>query len=127
MLPDLRIDPASPVPPYEQVRAQVAAGIATGSIAAGTRLPTVRTLATALGLAVNTVARSYRELEAAGLVETRGRAGTVVSAAGNASRGRVVAAAQAYVALASSLGVSRDEAARIIYSALDSSVPDSSG
>lgn len=121
MLPDLSIDPATAAPPYEQVRAQIAAGIAAGSIAAGTRLPTVRALAATLGLAVNTVARGYRELEAAGLVETRGRAGTVVSASGSASRARVVAAAQDYAAVASAMGISRDEATRIVYSALDSS------
>jgi DNA-binding transcriptional regulator YhcF (GntR family) len=116
--PNLRIDPGSAVAPYEQIRSQLAAGIAAGSIVAGTRLPTVRTLATELGVAVNTVARSYRELEAAGLVETAGRAGTVVSAAGSASRQRVVDAAHEYAALALSVGVDREEASRIAAAAL---------
>ena len=79
----MRIDPGAAVPPFEQVRAQFAAQIADGTLVVGTRLPTVRKLADDLGLAVNTVARAYRELESAGLVETRGRAGTVVSAAGD--------------------------------------------
>jgi DNA-binding transcriptional regulator YhcF (GntR family) len=78
---DVRIDPASPVPPYEQVRAQIATHAREGALPAGTRLPTVRQLATDLGLAVNTVARAYRELEQARLVETRGRHGTFVTAA----------------------------------------------
>lgn len=75
----IQIDPASPVPPYEQVRARIAALARDGELPAGTRLPTVRQLAGDLGLAVNTVARTYRELEAAGLVETRGRHGTFVT------------------------------------------------
>jgi DNA-binding transcriptional regulator YhcF (GntR family) len=75
----LRVDPDSPVPPYEQVRAQIAALARDGELPAGARLPTVRALAADLGIAVNTVARAYRELETAGLVETRGRHGTFVT------------------------------------------------
>jgi len=78
----ITVDNSSPVPPFEQVRAQLATQIADGLLVPGTRLPTVRQLADDLGLAVNTVARSYRELEAAGMVETRGRGGTVVTAGG---------------------------------------------
>jgi DNA-binding transcriptional regulator YhcF (GntR family) len=73
------IDSTSPVPPYEQVRAQIATLARDGRLPAGVRLPTVRQLAGDLGLAVNTVARAYRELETAGLVETRGRHGTFVT------------------------------------------------
>jgi DNA-binding transcriptional regulator YhcF (GntR family) len=65
------IDDASPVPPFEQVRAQLAAQITNHVLVAGTRLPSVRQPADDLGLAVNTVARAYRELEVAGLVETQ--------------------------------------------------------
>jgi DNA-binding transcriptional regulator YhcF (GntR family) len=113
------VDAASAVAPYEQIRSQLAASITSGQLPPGTRLPTVRTLAVQVGVAVNTVARSYRELEAAGLVETAGRAGTVVSAAGDASRERLVAAAQNYAALAAAVGVGRDEAGRIVTGALD--------
>lgn len=81
----LRVDPSSSDPPFEQVRGQLAAAIGDGRLAAGTRLPTVRGLADELGLATNTVARAYRELEAAGLVLTRGRLGTVVSPDGAAA------------------------------------------
>lgn len=75
----LRIDPTSPLPPFEQVRRQFAADIEQGRLAPGTKLPTVRRLADDLGIAPNTIARSYRELEAAGLVVTRGRNGTIVA------------------------------------------------
>jgi DNA-binding transcriptional regulator YhcF (GntR family) len=76
---NLQVDPDSSVPPYEQVRAQVAVLARDGDLPAGSRLPTVRQLAGDLGLAVNTVARAYRELESGGLVETRGRHGTFVT------------------------------------------------
>lgn len=69
----------APQPPYEQMRAQIAEQIASGELEPGTRLPTVRRLAGDLRLAPNTVARAYRELEAAGLVRTDGRNGTVVA------------------------------------------------
>ncbi|MCW7984326.1 regulator [Streptomyces platensis subsp. clarensis] len=78
--PAVRVDITGPVPPYEQIRAQLAARIATGQLAEGERLPTVRQLATDLGLAPGTVARAYRELETAKLIHTRRGAGTRVAA-----------------------------------------------
>ncbi|HEV2783856.1 MAG TPA: GntR family transcriptional regulator [Actinophytocola sp.] len=114
----ITIDTASAVPPYEQVRAQLAGQISDRTLAVGTRLPTVRRLAADLGLAVNTVARAYRELEEAGLVETRGRAGTFVSAAGERSRAAAAKAAREYAAIARSLGLDRAEALSIVRAAI---------
>jgi DNA-binding transcriptional regulator YhcF (GntR family) len=114
----ITVDSASPVPPFEQVRAQLASQIADGVLVAGTRLPTVRQLADDLGLAVNTVARSYRELEAAGMVETRGRGGTVVTAGGDRARERLLGAAQGYAALAREIGLTADEALGLVGAAL---------
>ena len=74
------VDSTSPVPPFEQVRSSLAARINDRSLPVGTKLPTVRKLAADLGVAPNTVARAYRELEEAGLIETRGRAGSFVGA-----------------------------------------------
>jgi DNA-binding transcriptional regulator YhcF (GntR family) len=113
------ITAGSPVPPFEQVRGQLAQQIADGTLVVGTRLPTVRQLAADLGLAANTVARAYRELEEAGLVETRGRGGTFVGAAGQTSRVRAHAAAQEYVQTVRALGLEPDEALRIVRAALD--------
>ena len=115
----ITVDAASPAPPFEQVRAQLAAQISEGLLVAGTRLPTVRQLADDLGLAVNTVARSYKELEAAGLVETRGRGGTVVTTGGDQARETLLAAAQRYASLARELGISTDEAVRYVGTALN--------
>jgi GntR family transcriptional regulator len=73
------VDVTSATPPFEQVRAQLAGHVAAGVLRAGDRLPTVRALAADLGLAVGTVARAYRELEAQGIVVSRRRTGTVVA------------------------------------------------
>ena len=112
------IDPASPVPPFEQLRSQLARQIHDRTLAVGTRLPTVRRLAEDLGLAVNTVLRSYRELEEAGLIQTRGRAGSFVAAAGEEGRQQAQAAAAAYAAVVARVGIGRDEALSIVAAAL---------
>ena len=75
----LQIDPHAGRPLFDQIRTQIIDGVRAGPCRPGTRLPTVRELAGQLGLAVNTVARAYRELEAGGIVETRGRFGTFVA------------------------------------------------
>ena len=113
------IDEASPTPPYEQVRAQLARQIHDRTLAVGTRLPTVRNLAAELGLAVNTVARAYRELEEAGLIETYRRAGSFVSAAGDGA-GAARRAAADYAAVVASVGLDATEALRIVEAALTS-------
>jgi len=66
-------------PPYEQLRRQLAQAIGSGILRPGERLPPLRQLASDLGLAVGTVARTYRELEAAGLIRTRRGGGTRVA------------------------------------------------
>jgi len=112
------IDAGSAVPPFEQLRSQLARQIQERTLAVGTRLPTVRQLAADLGLAVNTVGRSYRELEEAGLIETRGRAGSFVSAAGEEGRERARRAAADYAAVIASVGIEPGEAIRIVQAAL---------
>lgn len=67
-------------PLAEQLSAQLRAQIQTGTLAAGTRLPTVKALAAELGLNYNTVAAAYRLLAAEGLLVQRTRAGTQVAA-----------------------------------------------
>lgn len=115
------VDPASPTPPYEQIRAQVAMSISTGVLAAGTRLPAIRQLAADLGLAGGTVARAYRELESSGLIVTRGRHGTHVATGvptlsaeeraerlGAAAKSFAVAVAQLGMSLEDAVGVARE-------------------
>ncbi|WP_446218243.1 GntR family transcriptional regulator [Micromonospora sp. IBHARD004] len=119
----IRIDQTSAVPPYEQVRGQLARMIGDGRLPVGTRLPAVRQLATDLGLAVNTVARAYRELETAGLVETRGRHGTVVAPGRDDATDRLQRAAAGYAAEAVRLGVPPDRALALVRAALDAAHP----
>lgn len=76
---ELRVDLAAPTPVYEQIRSQLAALVAVGALGPGARLPASRDLARDLGVAVGTVQRAYRELEAAGVVHSRRRTGTVVA------------------------------------------------
>jgi len=75
----LRVDTTSAVPPYEQIRSQIAMMTAAGILAVGQRLPTIRQLAADLGLARGTIARAYRELEQRGSIRSRGRHGTFVA------------------------------------------------
>jgi DNA-binding transcriptional regulator YhcF (GntR family) len=111
----LPVDPVGAVPPYEQVRSQLAAAVADGTLEAGLRLPTVRQLAADLGLAANTVARAYRELEADGVVATQGRRGTFVRGGEVADPGAAaVRAAQEYAGTARRLGLTLPEATRVL-------------
>jgi DNA-binding transcriptional regulator YhcF (GntR family) len=73
----IRVMPC-PVPSYEQIRAQIAEMIESGVLEPDTQLPSIRQLAADLGLAPGTIARSYKELERAGLVTQQPRRGTVV-------------------------------------------------
>jgi DNA-binding transcriptional regulator YhcF (GntR family) len=117
--PVVSFDSGSSVPPFEQVRSGLATRINDRTLAVGTKLPTVRQLAADLGIAPNTVARAYRELEEAGLIETRGRAGSFVAASGDRNRVRAQQAAAEYAALTRKLGLTGTEALAIARAALD--------
>lgn len=108
------LDTGSTVPPFEQLRTQLATRAASGELSAGTRLPTVRALAAQLGLAVNTVARAYRELEADGVIATEGRRGTFVSSSAASSGPDATAAATTYAATARRLGLTLPEAVHLL-------------
>ena len=115
----LTLDPDSPLPPFEQVRTQLAAAIDSGELQPSVRLPTVRTLAADLGLAVNTVAKAYRQLELAGLIETRGRQGTFVADAPSAERVLAVQAARKFAQRMQELGIGKAEALAILQREID--------
>ncbi|MFU8947188.1 GntR family transcriptional regulator [Mycetocola zhadangensis] len=112
------LDPSSAAPPFEQLRVQVIDAVRDGSLVPGDKMPTVRTLATELGIAANTVARAYRELERDDVIETRGRNGTFVSTVGDPTQKQAQLAAVAYADRVKSLGVSPDEALSIVKAAL---------
>lgn len=112
------IDPASHVPPFEQLRAGLVDAMTTGELAPGQRLPTVRRLAEDLGIAPGTVARAYRELEASGVIETRGRNGTFVSFHGDPTRQQAQRAAAAFAEQIRALRLDTDEALALVAAAL---------
>ncbi|MFJ5206677.1 GntR family transcriptional regulator [Streptomyces nigra] len=121
--PAVRVDTTSQVPPYEQIRAQLAALIRTGRLVEGERLPTVRQLAVDLGLAPGTVARAYRELEAAQLIRTRRGAGTRVAPLPDAPHGHDVhqlsTLARDFTAAARALGAGTEDILNAVRNALD--------
>lgn len=88
-------------------------GVRAGALPPGTRLPTVRDLAGQLGVAANTVARAYRELESAAIVETRGRFGTFISRF-DPTDAAMAAAAKEYVGVARALGLTKSDAMRYL-------------
>ncbi|WP_180291684.1 GntR family transcriptional regulator [Streptomyces sp. 3214.6] len=112
--------------PYEQVRAQISGQARSGALPVGYRLPTVRGLAESLGLAANTVAKAYRALEADGVIETRGRGGTFVAAAGSAAEREAATAAQAYAERVRRLGLTQEQASVAVRDALRAAYQDRS-
>lgn len=73
------VDTENGLAPWRQVHDQIIRAATAGALPEGTRLPPIRQLARDLGLASGTVARAYRELEAAGWVETARARGTVIT------------------------------------------------
>jgi DNA-binding transcriptional regulator YhcF (GntR family) len=112
----VRIDPNAAKPLFDQLRTQIIDGIRDGKLPPGTRLPTVRELAAQMSLAVNTVARAYREMESAGILETRGRFGTFVARVDPADTA-MATAAHTFVSAARALGVDKDDALRYVEAA----------
>jgi len=115
----LIVDPDYPRPPYEQLRRHLVDLIEGGQLVEGERLPPLRQLAGDLGLAVGTVARTYRELETAGLVRSRRGGGTRVATAvpkpsAREREVRLAGLAAAYVMKARALGATEAEMARAV-------------
>ncbi len=104
----LTIDPHGAVPPFEQVRAGIVDLVGRGELLVGQRIPTVRKLAADLDLAANTVARSYRELESAGVIETRGRHGSFIKAGRDTATDRAQRASVEHVQALRALGIDDD-------------------
>ncbi|MET3950099.1 GntR family transcriptional regulator [Arthrobacter sp. UYEF36] len=113
-----RPNPGSSVPLFEQLRLNIIERADNGTLAPGTRLPAVRNLAGELGVAPHTVARAYKELEAAGVVVTRGRNGTVVCARDEAWSSLSAAAAE-FATAAKAQGASFAEAVQLLAAAYD--------
>lgn len=101
-------------PPAEQVYGQLRGLITSGQLASDERLPSVRRLASDLGIAAGTVAKAYRRLEADRLVVTRTGAGTRVSRSATPVSQEVARAARALVSAARREGLNAEDAVRIL-------------
>jgi GntR family transcriptional regulator len=81
-----RPNPSSGVPIYLQLMEQVKHAVETGALRPGEQLPAIRRLAEELVINPNTVAKAYRELEHAGVIELRHGAGAFVSTSADVRR-----------------------------------------
>ncbi|GGF33555.1 GntR family transcriptional regulator [Williamsia phyllosphaerae] len=115
---DITIDPDSAEPPYEQVRRQVIELVGRGELLVGSKLPTVRALAAELSIAPNTAARAYRELEAADVIETRGRNGSFVTERSGSADAKAQRMTVAHVAELRSMGIGDEMIADMLSVAL---------
>jgi GntR family transcriptional regulator len=110
-----KLNPSDPTPLYAQLDRAIRLGISIGRLPPDTQLPTVRQLAVDLSINSNTVAKVYRDLERAGVLETRRGIGTFIKApAPNAmpksERDRLlVVLADRFLAEAAALGFSADQ------------------
>ncbi|MET7997935.1 GntR family transcriptional regulator [Amycolatopsis sp. NPDC005232] len=118
------VDADNGIAPWRQVHDQIVRAIGTGALPVDARLPPIRQLARDLGLASGTIARVYRELEAAGWVTTARAKGTVVtSSAERPDRASLLRdAAAEYAQRVRELGVDPEEAVDAARAAL-SDVP----
>lgn len=114
----ISLDVGSSVPPYEQVRSQIAAQIRSGALPADHRLPSIRQLAGDLRVAPGTVARAYTELEQAGLIITDRRRGSRVCYNAAGEQGESVrAAVEVAIQMATAAGLTEADLVGMVTSA----------
>jgi GntR family transcriptional regulator len=106
------------VPIYQQIVNQVKYLVASGRLAPGDELPTIRALAERLLVNPNTVARAYRELEAGGLVTTRRRVGTIDQAPPAPASPALQQQAATFVRDARNAGLADEEVVDLVRGAL---------
>ncbi|HEY1434182.1 MAG TPA: GntR family transcriptional regulator, partial [Thermoanaerobaculia bacterium] len=118
----LRIDPSDAVPIWSQIEEGVRRRVASGALAPGAAVPSVRDLARDLRINPATVVKAYQRLTEAGVLTVRRGDGTYVAdappAMGRSERARILREAAARLAnVAASLGITREEAAQALEAA----------
>lgn len=115
----ITIDRGLEEPVYAQVAHQVRDLVATGALAPGTLLPSVRRLARDLGVNLNTIARAYRLLEDEGFLVIRDRAGVTVAAPAEAvesgAQEKLVEELRRTLARLKQTGISTDDLLAIVW------------
>lgn len=125
----MSVDPRSGVPIYLQLIEQVKRSVALGVLERGEQLPTVKQLALDLTINPNTVARSYRELERDGIIETAPGRGSFVRGDGAAANAQAAGSdvaretLEAAIREAKALGLSRDQVTTLLEAAVDRWLP----
>ena len=74
----MKINHSSPIPIYEQLVLQIIQLIESGELKSDEALPSVRRLAKQIGVANNTIVKSYTQLEAKGYIKSYGNKGAFV-------------------------------------------------
>ncbi len=114
----LSVDPTRALPVYEQVREQIHRMVVSGTLKAGVQMPTIRQLASDLGLAKGTIERAYELLEADTVIESKGRKGTFVAESPRATKREQTAgldlAAESLVIIARQLGADEQSAVEAV-------------
>lgn len=115
----LHINTSDGQPIYRQIVQQIKLLAASGRLRPGDELPPIRKLAEELVINPNTVARAYRELESAGILESRQGSGTRVAANGSPLNQRektrlLTERADALLAEARQLGADFDEVSALL-------------
>ena len=116
-----QVDFASRVPIYEQLCTNIIKLASAGVIKSGDKLPSVRILASQLGVNPNTVAKAYRELENNGYIfSTVGRGSFLTDKLSENSAQKMLAVEEFEKAVvnAQTFGVSKEQLITIIYNTL---------
>lgn len=118
------VDPSRGEPLFQQLVDAVKKAVATGALAPGDRLPSVRELAADLLINPNTIAKAFRELESEGITVGRAGTGTFVgerppALSKDEQRRRLHEALEGVLAAAAVSGIGRVEARRIFEHVLE--------
>ncbi len=111
---DFKLDPKSGIPFYRQIIDQIRFGIASGKLKTGEQLPTVRALAVALKVNLNTVSKAYKELEIQKILESQQGTGTFIGVSkikisDKEKQRKLKSICSEFLSIASSYGFSVDE------------------
>ena len=118
----VRVDPAAAEPLWSQIEDGMRHLVASGALAPGAAVPSVRDLARDLRVNPATVSKAYQRLADTGVLEVRRGDGTYVAkeppSLPRGERSRLLReGARRYASLAVTLGLSRDEATEALRSA----------
>jgi GntR family transcriptional regulator len=116
---EFSLDQANGIPVYRQIIRQIEHGVLSGRLRTGDKLPTIRSLAVALKINPNTIAKAYGELEIRGILTTQVGSGTYIADKkpendADALNGKIQEALGRFVQEMRGLGIDREEAVRLV-------------